>query len=53
MLELWHGENKLDFDEMVMSGVHSTSRMSWICIVLGHRNSNLRVDMSLYTDTLF
>jgi len=22
MLELCHGENKLDFDEMVMSGVH-------------------------------
>ena len=46
IFQLYHGENKLIFNEMAM-------RLSWIFIVLAHWNNSLWVDMSLHgTQTL-
>jgi hypothetical protein len=50
----YHGENKLIFNEMMMSSaLYKTNTLSWIFIVLAHWNNSLRVDMSLHLDTLF
>jgi hypothetical protein len=48
IFQLYHGENKLIFNEMMM-----TITLSWIFIVLVHWNNSPRVDMSLHSDTLF
>jgi hypothetical protein len=50
-----HGENQLNFDEMMMikSALHWTNMLSWIFKVLADLNSSLLVDMSLYLDTIF
>jgi len=53
MFQLYHGENKLHFNEIMMSALYYTNTLSWILIVLVHPNNNPRVDMSLHSDTLF
>ena len=55
MFQPYHGENKLHFDEIMMSSLYykHTNTPSWILIVLVHPNNNPRVDMSLHSDTLF
>ena len=54
IFHLYHGENKLHFDEItMMSTFYWTNILSWIIIVQAHWNNNPREDMSLHTDTLF
>ena len=54
IFQLYHDENKLIFNEMMMrSSLFYTYTLSWIFIVLAHWNNSLRVDMSLHSDTLF
>jgi hypothetical protein len=54
IFQLYHDENKLIFNEMMMmSTLYKTNTLSWICIVLAHWNNSLWVDMSLHSDTLF
>ena len=52
--QLYHGENKLIFNEMMimMSTLYKTNMLSWIFLVLTHWNNSPRVDMSLHSDTL-
>jgi hypothetical protein len=51
--QLYHGENKLIFNEMMMrSALYETNTLSWMFIVLAHWNSPL-VDMSFHLDTLY
>ena len=52
--QLYHGENKLIFNEKMMmrSALYYTNTQNWIFIVLAHWNDSLRVDMSLHSDTL-
>ena len=50
IFQLYHGENKLIFNEMMMgSALYQTS---WIFIVLTHWNNSPRTDMSPHWDTL-
>ena len=53
--QLYHGENKLIFNEMMMirSALFLTNMLSWIFIVLAHWNNSLWIDMWLHLDTLF
>ena len=54
IFQLYHGENKLIFNEMMMrAALFYTNTLSWIFIVLAHWNNKPRVDMSLHSDTLF
>jgi hypothetical protein len=54
IFQLYHGENKLIFSEMMMmSALFYTNMLSWIFIVLAYWYNSLRVDMLLYSDTLF
>jgi hypothetical protein len=54
IFQLYHGENKWIFNEMMMSSaLYKTNTLSWIFIGLAHWNNSLRVDMSLHLDTLF
>ena len=56
VFQLYIGENKLHFDEMMMmmtSVLNKTRTLSWIFIALDHWNHSPRIDMSLYSDTLF
>ena len=54
IFQLYHGENKLIFNEMMMrSALFLTNTLSWILIVLAHWNNSPRIDMSLHLDTLF
>jgi hypothetical protein len=54
IFQLYHGENKLIFNEMMMrSALFLTNKLSWIVIVLAHWNNSPGVDMSLHSDTLF
>jgi len=55
IFQLYHGENKLIFNErmMMMAALFWTNMLSWIFIVLAHWKNNLQVDMSLHSDTLF
>ena len=54
IVQLYHCENKLIFNEMVMrSALYYTNTLSWIFIVLAHWSKIPRVDMSLHSDTLF
>ena len=52
-VQLFHGENTLIFNEMMMSSaLYSTNTLSWMCTVLAHWNNSPRIDMSPYSDTL-
>jgi hypothetical protein len=55
IVKLYHGENKLIFNEMMMrSALYYTNTLSCIFfIVLAHWNNSPRVDLSLHSDTLF
>jgi hypothetical protein len=54
IFQLYHGENKLIFNEMMMrSALHQTNTPSWTFIVLAHRNNGPQIDMSLHSDTRF
>jgi len=54
IFQLYHGENKLIFNEMMMrSTLYKTNTLSWIFIVLAHWINSPRVDMSIHWDTLF
>ena len=49
---LYHGENKIHLDEMMMISVlYQNNTHSWILKVLAHWNNNMREDMSLYPDS--
>jgi hypothetical protein len=48
---LYHGENKLHFDEM-MSPLNWINTHSWTFIVLTHWNNSALVNMSLHLETL-
>jgi hypothetical protein len=53
IFQLYYGENKLLFNEMMMSSaLFYNNTLSWSLIVLGHWNNSPRVDMSLHSDTL-
>ena len=52
-LQLYHGENKLIFNEMMIrSALYQTNTLSWIFIVLAHWINSLRVDMLFHSGTL-
>jgi len=55
IFQLYHGESKLIFNEMMMmrSLCRRPTRLSWIFIVLAHGNNSLRIDMLPHKDTLF
>ena len=54
MLYKYHGENKLNFDEMIMiSALHETNMLCSIFIMLAHWNNYLQVDLLLHFDSLF
>ena len=54
IFQLYHGENKLMFNKMMMrSALFYTNTLRWMLIVLAHWNNSPRVDMSLHSDTLF
>jgi len=47
IVQLYHGESKLMFNEMMIrSALYYTNTLIWICIVLAHRNNILRIDTS-------
>jgi hypothetical protein len=50
--ELFHGENKLIFNEMMRFALFYTNMLSWIFIVLAHWNNNPWIDMSHQSNTL-
>ena len=53
LIELYHGETKLYFNNMMMmSDLYYTNTLSTIIIVLAHRNNSPRINMSLHSDTL-
>ena len=50
ILQLYHGENKLIFNEMMRSALYWT--LSWTVIVLAHRNNSSPMDMLPHSGTL-
>jgi hypothetical protein len=53
-LYLYHGENKLQFDEMIMiSALCYNNMLSWVIIVLAHWNNIQWGNMSLLSDTIY
>ena len=49
IFQLYHGENNLIFNEMMMrSALYETNMLSWIFIVLAHWNNSPRIDMSFH-----
>ena len=54
IFQLYHGENKLIFNETMMrSALYYTSMLSELdFLVLAHWNNSPQVDMSLHSDTL-
>jgi hypothetical protein len=53
IFQLYHGENKLIFKEMMTRSVlYYTNRLSWILIVLAHWSNRNQIDMSPYSDTV-
>jgi len=53
IFQLYHGENKLIFNEMMMrSALYQTNTLSWIFIVLAHWNNSPLIDMLPHSDTL-
>jgi hypothetical protein len=54
IFQLYHGENKLIFDEMMMrSAFYLTNTLRWIFIAPACCNTSPQVDMSLHSGTLF
>jgi hypothetical protein len=54
IFQLYHGENKLIFNEIMMrSALFYSNTLSWIFIVLGYWNNSPREDMSHHSNTLF
>ena len=54
IFQLYHGENKLIFNEMMMqSSLYLTNILSWIFKVLADWNDSPWVDMFPHSDTLF
>ena len=51
IFQLYNGENKLHFNEMMMPALYLTNRLRWIFIVLAHWNNSPRVDMWCSTKT--
>jgi len=55
IFQLYHGENKLQFNEMMMrSTLYKTNTLSWIFIVLllAHWNNSPQIYMSPHSDTV-
>jgi hypothetical protein len=53
IFQLFHGENKLIFNEMMIKSIlYYTNMLSWIFIMLAHWNDSPWIDMSLHPDTL-
>ena len=53
IFQLYHGENKLIFNEMMMRfTLYYTNTLIWIFIVLAHWNNSPRVDVLPHLDTL-
>jgi hypothetical protein len=53
IFQLYHGENKLIFNEMMMrSALYLTKMWSWIFIVLALWNNSLWVNIMLHSETL-
>jgi len=53
ILQLYHGENKLIFIEMMMrSALHKTNTLCWIFLVLAHWNNSPRIHISPHSETL-
>ena len=50
IFQLYHGDNKLIFNEMMLRSALYT--LSWIFIVLAHWNNSPQIDMSPHSDTL-
>ena len=51
IFQLFHGENKLIFKEMIMmSALCKTNTLSWTSIVLAHWNDSPLIDMSPHLD---
>ena len=56
IFQLYHGENKLIFNEMMMRfALYQINTLSWIFIVLAHWNNSPRIDMYPHSesDTLY
>ena len=54
MFQLYHGENKLIFNEMMKrSALYETNTLSGIFIVIGHWNNSPLIDMSPDLDTFY
>jgi hypothetical protein len=53
-VQLYHGENKLMFNEMMMrSALFYIGTQSWTFIVLAHWNNSPQVDISFHSGTVF
>jgi hypothetical protein len=53
IFQVYHGENKLIFNEMMMrSALYKTNTRSWIFVVLAQWNTSFRIDRSPKPDTL-
>jgi hypothetical protein len=53
IFQLYHGENKLIFNEMMMrSALYQINTLSCIFIVLAHWNNSPRIEMLPHSDTL-
>ena len=53
IFQLYHGENKLIFNEVMMrSALYKTNTLSWIVMALAHWNNIPRIDMSLHSFSL-
>ena len=50
IFQLYHGENMLTFNEK--SALYYTNALSWILIVLAHRNNSPRINILSHSDTL-
>ena len=53
IFQLYNGENKIIFNEMMRSALYYTNMLRWILIVLVPWNNSLQIDMSPYSDILF
>ena len=54
IFQLYHGDNKLIFNEMMMrSALYQTNTRRWFFIVLAHWNNSPPIDMVPHSDTLF
>ena len=54
ILQLYHGDNKFIFNEVMMRSVlHLINTRKWIFIVLAHWHNSPWIDMMPHSDTLF